>query len=248
MKVSVFSEGSLRASELALRRWRSAHRSWLTYAILLFIVAAWAVIHQTLESASDCAAAVFFVSGLCVLAIGSGAIAREFESGVMVLDRLHGARPVDVVLGTAIYATTFAMVATIVTAGLIFATAPEYLGSDAILFLLVVALGLMAWVAFLVLLGSFVPGSGNATIALGLIVVLAPVSRFDRPDAAPVARMAARLVTTIFPPETVFAFFRAADHAALGSRAIAVALSTAVFLALAIGVVAQREPAHGWKR
>jgi hypothetical protein len=191
---------------------------------------------------------VFFVSGLIALAIGAGAIARDFESGVMVLDRAHGARPAELVLGTTIYACTVVLAATLFAAALTFAAAPQYFELDALRLLGVVAVGLIGWVALLVFLGTFVPGSGNSAIAFALVVILNPVSRIDQPEASFAAQASARLTAALFPPEAALGFLRAGETASAWRPIMSLAFSTVFFLGLASGVVAQREPARGWKR
>lgn len=237
-----------RVWELAGRRWRTIHRSWLPYGIAAFVLAAWAVMHQMLRSATYSAATVFFLGGLSALAVGAGAIARDYESGVVVLDRAHGAGPADVVLGTTIYTCTVVLAASLLAAALTFAAVPQYLEPEVLRLLGVVALGLVGWVSLLVFLGSFVPGSGNSAIALALVVILNPVSRLDQPGASLLARTAARLAG-IFPPEAVLASLRTAETPTSAWRPIVMlAFSTVLFLGLAVAVVARREPAHGWKR
>jgi hypothetical protein len=215
----------------------------------VFVLAVWAVLHQMVRSAPYSAASVFFLGGLSALAIGAGAIGRDFESGVMVLDRVHGAGPAEVVLGTAIYTITVVFAATALAASLIFMAEPQYLELAVLRLLGVVALGLVGWVSLLVFLGSFVPGSGNSAIALALIVILNPVSRFDQPGASLPVRTAARLAAGLFPPEAVLRFLQTAETVTSARRPVAtLALSTLFFLGLAVAVVARREPARGWKR
>jgi hypothetical protein len=212
------------------------------------VLATWAVLHQTVRSTPYSAVVVFFLGGLIALAVGAGAIARDFESGVIVLDRTHGAGPADVVLGTTIYTCTVVFVATLFAAGLIFAAAPQYLEFDVLPLLGVVTLGLVGWVALLVFLGSLVPGSGNSAIAFALVVILNPVSGFDQPGASLPVRASARLAAAIFPPEAALGLLRAAETTSAWHGIGMLAFSTVLFLALAAAVVARREPARGWKR
>lgn len=237
-----------RVWELAFRRWRTIHRSWPPYGIAVFVLAAWAVLRQTIRSPAYSATAVFFLGGLSALAIGAGAIARDFESGVMVLDRAHGASPAEIVLGTTIYTSMVVLAASLLAASLTLGAAPQYIEPAALRLLGVVALGLVSWVAFLVLLGTFVPGSGNSAIALALVVILDPVAGYDQASAPPLVRAAARAAAAIFPPEAVSGFLRSADTAVVWRSLATLALSTVLFLALAIAVVGRREPARGWKR
>jgi hypothetical protein len=234
--------------ELALRRWRTIHRSALPYGVVAFVLATWGVLHQTVHSTPYSAVVVFFLGGLIALAIGAGAIARDFESGVIVLDRAHGAGPADVVLGTTIYTCTAVFAGSLLAGALTFAAAPQYLELEVLRLLGVVALGLVGWVALLVFLGSLVPGSGNSAIAFALVVILNPVSGFDQPGASLPVRASARLAAAIFPPQAALGFLRTPETASAWQAIGMLAVSTVLFLGLATAMVARREPARGWKR
>jgi len=201
-----------------------------------------------MRSPAYSALTVFFLSGLSALAIGAGAIARDFESGVMVLDRAHGASPADVVLGTTIYTCTVVFAAALLAAALTFAAVPQYLELAVLRLLAVVAFGLIGWVALLVCLGTLVQGAGNTAIAFALVVILNPVRGFDQPGASLPVRTSARVAAAVFPPEATLGFLRAPETASAWQPIVMLTFSTVIFLALATSVVARREPAHGWKR
>jgi hypothetical protein len=194
------------------------------------------------------AVSVFFLAGLCALAIGAGAIARDFESGIMVLDRAHGAGPAEIVLGTTIYTSTLVFAVGLLAVALNFGASPQQLEPAVFRLLAVVAAGLVAWVAFLVLLGTLVPGSGNSAIALALVLLLEPVRAFDEPRASLLARVAARSVTALFPPEAVSGFIATFETTSAWRPLAQLAVSTLLFVGLAVALVSAREPAHGWKR
>lgn len=234
--------------ELACRRWRNLHRSWLPYAVAAFVLASAAVMYGVISSTSQAAFAVFFLGGLSALAIGGGAIARDFESGVMLLDRVHGSGPAEIILGTAIYTATVVFAAGGLAAALIFSVAPQYFGGAALSFITVVAFGLVAWVALLVLLGSLVPGSGNSAIALALVVIVGPLSEFSQGGSPNIMRASAKFIAGVFPPEIVSAFLRLPRPESVWRPIATLTFCAVAFLCLAVVILVRREPAKGWRR
>lgn len=234
---------------LASRRMRPIFRSPLVFLVGLFVVIASALMLQTPRGESS-VVSVFFLSAAAALALGAGALAAEIESGGLMLDRLHGARTSELVLGVALQVVTLVFIVFASVSVLVFSSSPSLSNAAVFASLAIAGLELLAFVALLVLFGALLPGSGNTAIVIALVVLSSSSRALEgAPIPTAISKTIAAISDTLPLGQQVAAFSRSAQSGGFDfGPVIFLGLSTPIFLGLTILVVSRRELAKGWRR
>jgi len=234
---------------LAIRHWRVALRSGRLLAGMA-LAAAIALTQGTPATPAQAVALAFVLACVVSLVIGAGSIARDFGSGMMMLDRLHGARPSEIVLGAVGYITAVGFVILLIAVTARVVLDPTLLSSWLTGALAVGALLLAGWCLLLVMLGAAVPGEGNAAAAIGLVILasLAPV--VEQGGSPELVKGGFRLFRVLLPsPHQFVPIARALDSGVFPWRGTAVVCLTSLsVLASALWILRSRDPASGWRR
>ncbi|MDQ6886586.1 MAG: hypothetical protein M3068_04765 [Gemmatimonadota bacterium] len=159
-----------RISSIAGRHLRRTERSRLIgWTLLLALVG---LLAQGLPSDMRPGFAILlFYSLLSLLLTGAGGLGEDIASGGHMLDRLHGATPAEIALGSAAATVTAASPVLLLVSLWLFrglATHTPAIFGAALAWTLVT---LAAWSGWLVALGALAPGKGNS-------VILAPLFLF----------------------------------------------------------------------
>ncbi|CAN5246818.1 hypothetical protein BH23GEM2_BH23GEM2_08380 [soil metagenome] len=233
---------------LSARQWRSGWRSYRFVGVAVFLAVTWPF--RPPAVGLEAIAAPFTLAAVAALLIGAAVIARDFDSGAMILDRLHGATPAELILGSLLFTTTAGLaVAATLSAQLLLAS-PELLSPPGWTMLLAGVLTLSAMCALLVLFGTVAPGYANSAIVIGLIIAVPGLGEIKRWGVPHVLAELLGLARTGLPlPHQLAAAAAALTRGESAAVPISV-LATGTLLAttIAIAVVHRREPAGGWRR
>lgn len=227
---------------------RPIFRSALVLLVALFVVIAAALMLQTPAGESS-VVSVFFLSAAAALALGAGALAAEIESGVAMLDRLHGARTAELVFGVTLQIVTLVLIVFASVSVFVFSSSPSLWNSAVFASLPVAGLGLLALVSLLVLFGSLLPGSGNSAILIALVILSSSGRALEGAPVPTVISRAIAIINDVLPlGHQVSTFSRSAQSGVFDfSPVILLGLSTAIVLGLTIFVVSRRELAKAWR-
>lgn len=234
---------------LAVRHWRIALRS-SRFLAGMALAAAIALTQGTPATPAQAVALAFFLAAIVSLVIGAGSIARDFGSGMMVLDRLHGARPSEIVLGAVAHVTAIGFAVLLVAATARVVQDPALLSSWLAGALAVAALLLLGWCALLVMLGAAVPGEGNAAAAIGLVILASLAPRVEQGASPELVKGGFRLLRMLLPtPHQFVSLARTLDNGMFPYRATAVLCLVALSIfAGTLLILRSRDPASGWRR
>lgn len=233
---------------LNVRQWRSGWRSYRFAGVAIFLALTWPF--RPPAVGLEAIAAPFTLATVTALVIGAAVIARDFDSGGAILDRLHGATPAETILGSMLFTTTAALaVAAVLSAELLLA-APQLLASPAEIMLLAGVLGVLAMCALLVAFGTLVPGYANSAIVVGLIIAVPGLGEVQRLGLPHVVAAALELARTSLPlPHQIAATAAALTRGESPAGPLLVLATGAVLATIAaVLVVHRREPARGWRR
>jgi hypothetical protein len=202
---------------IALRHLRRIARERLvTWGVILAVVA-WVGAPALRPSPAGAAALMLSIALLTTALCSAGAIADEMASGAYMLDALHGARPIELVVGAAIGIFAAVLPAALVPAvGLLTAGEPSL--AAALLLIAVVLVATIAWSTLAVMLGTLLPGKGNSAVLVPLFLFggLAPSELSFGPLPGPLAE-ALRLAWSALPLHAHVAAIR--DQVLTGSHA-----------------------------
>jgi hypothetical protein len=193
---------------------------------------------------------VFFLSTVVALALSAGALAVERESGVAILDRLHGASAAELVLGVASQVMALVLIVFTSVALLVFSRSPSLWIPSVFASLVVAALGLVAFVSLLVLFGALLPGSGNSALLVALLLLAAP-ARALRTDRIPgIILDAIAVLHELMPLGHQVADFARSAQAGVPDfgPVIVLAGSIPVILGLSVLIISRSELAIAWRR
>lgn len=233
---------------LSMRQWRSGWRSRRFAGVAAFLAVTWPF--RPPAVGLEALAAPFTLAAVAALLIGAAVIARDFDSGAMILDRLHGATPLEMILGSILFTTTAALaVAATLSAGMLVAS-PELLTPPGWIMILAGVLTLSAMCALLVLFGTVAPGYANSAIVVGLIIAVPGLAEIERLGLPQLLTQLFELARAGLPlPHQLAATAAALTRGEAATVPMSVlAAGTVLATVIAIGVVARREPAGGWRR
>jgi len=198
----------------------------------------------------EAVAAPFTLAAVAALVIGAAVIARDYESGGIMLDRLHGAGPIETVLGSLLYTTTAAGLVAALLAAQLFLSSPELVTDAGWLMITAGVLSVFAMCALLVAFGTVAPGYANSAIVVGLIVVAPGMGEVERWGFPQQITALFRMVRSILPlPHQLAAAAAALTRGESPGRPIAIfAIGSILAAAVAVAAVQRREPARGWRR
>lgn len=233
---------------LALRQWRSGWRSHRFTGVAVFVALTWPF--RPPAVGLEAAAAPFTLAAVAALVLGAAVIARDYESGGMILDRLHGASPVETVLGSLLYTTTAAGGVAALLAAQLFLSSPELVAEAGWPMIASGLLSVAAMCALLVAFGSVAPGYANSAIVVGLIVVAPGMGEVERWGFPHQITAVFRFVRSILPlPHQLAATAAALTRGESPAKPLAIfAIGSVLAAAIAVLVVQRREPARGWRR
>jgi hypothetical protein len=228
---------------------RPFFRSALGPLVALFIVIALALLLQTPASKSS-VMEVFFLGATVALALGAGALAVERESGMAILDQLHGASAAELTLGVALQVTTLVLVAFTSAALLVFGRSPSIWTPSILVSLAVAALGLVAFVSLLVLFGALIRGSGNSALVVALVLLSGSARSLQTEPIPAVIANAIAIIHELMPlGHQVADFARNAQADVFDFGPVAVlAGSIPVIVGLTVLIVSRSELAMAWRR
>lgn len=234
---------------VSARQWRSSWRSRRMAGAIVFAGLAW-VTGPAEGFEAQPGIAAFVICMFVAIVTAAAVVARDFESGAMVLERLHGASPFEIVGANLLYAvaTTLAVYGIIIGVLLAGSTVPWDQAIWAVIGL--GALGLVTTCSLLVMLGALLPGYGNVAVFLALMVVggnLDEVARAALPSAlVPIFEW----LGTILPlPHVVTAGARQFMRGAMPiEQLVVLCVGAPASILAAVLWLETREPAKGWKR
>ncbi len=233
---------------LSVRQWRSGWRSHRFTGLAVFLAVTWPF--RPPAVGLEALAAPFTLAAVATLLIGAAVIARDFDSGAMILDRLHGASPPEVVLGGLLFTTTAALAVAATLSTRLLLASPELLTRTGWVMLLAGALTLSAMCALLVLFGTVAPAYANSAIVVGLIIAVPSLGELERRGLPHLLVEASELLRTILPlPHQLTATAVALTRGEPATLPMAVlAAGTVLATIMAMVAVHWREPAGGWRR
>jgi hypothetical protein len=156
---------------LWLRHWRATLRSRIAFWVAVLVVGLWVAGSDDLKTPAQALSSAIFIAVLGSLFLAAGVLAREYGSGCMMLDRLHGARALEVALAALAHVSGMSMTIFVLSAVPAIVIEPGWLSWRLAAALSVGAVGMLAWSALLVLLGAVLPGYGNSALAFGLNMI-----------------------------------------------------------------------------
>lgn len=233
---------------LSARQWRSGWRSHRFTGLAVFLAVTWPF--RPPAVGLEAMAAPFTLAAVATLLIGAAVIARDFDSGAMILDRLHGASPAEVTLGSLLFTMTAALAVAATLCTRLLLGSPEFLTRPGWVMLLAGALTLSAMCALLVLFGAATPAYANSAIVVGLIIAVPGLGELERGGLPHLLVKAFGLLRTILPlPHQLTATAAALTRGEPVTLPMAVlAAGTVLATIMAVVVVHWREPAGGWRR
>jgi hypothetical protein len=233
---------------LNARQWRSGWRSHRFAGVAVFVAVTWPFRPPAVGLGAI--AAPFTLAAVAALVIGAAVIARDFDSGATILDRLHGATPAETILGSVLFTTTAALAVAAVLALQLLLRSPELLTPAGSLMVLAGVLSVSAICALLVVFGTVASGYANSAIVIGLIIAVPGLGEIERWGLPHVVAAVFRLARTGLPlPHQLTATAAALTRGESAAVPMAVlAGGTVLATLIAVAVVHMREPAGGWRR
>lgn len=225
--------------------WRSRMLIWL--GVLAFVV--WLQGPDDPKSSARILAGAEIIGALAALFVGAGILAREYDTGGMILDRLHGARASELVVAAVVHVFTAALLFALFYCAMSLLRGSEWLDARFAGGAAIVALELFAWTSFLTLLGALVPSYGNSVLAFALVMIDASASMVADPPELLGAVFSAVHWGVPIPGRLSDAVDTA--HSAAGISAAALIPATVwIPLGVVLAVIAldRTEPASRWRR
>lgn len=236
---------------IAARHLREIARARLLMWISVLGALSWVAADALRSRLGSAVLLAALVGTLAVIIAVAGRVADDLGSGALMIDLLHGAREVELVIGATLAAAVAALPPVLVAAtGIVVSgLAAGHVAAAALLGAWVLA-HLLAWSALGVLLGTVAPSKGNAIVLFTFFLVAGvPAASLPLDDFPSVVAAALRTAWSALPLMHHLAALR--DMLLLGAApsawpGTALLLTTPACIGLAAWRLARMEPSERW--